>query len=437
MLSFRPSSLPKSTSLKGNKSSKVVCFAKAEAKAEDGRSVRRSLNQTGRYIRHLKEDASSQKTMEKDGVGYSANGLLSQIKKNNNLWQEGNVQVKIAKAYGYCWGVERAVRMAYEARASFPDKNIYIINEIIHNPEVNKKLRALGVIIINGKHGEKDYSVIQVGDVVIFPAFGATVEEMKFFRDKGVHIVDTTCPWVAKVWNSVDIHGRKKYTSVIHGKYSHEETIATASFAANYIIIKDLEECQIVSDYITKPGSDKTAFLKRFKKATSKGFDPDVHLQHIGLANQTTMLKGDTMQIGKNLEAAMLARYGPEKLNKHFLLMETICDATQERQDALFELVKDPSVDMMLVVGGFNSSNTSHLQEISEDKGLKSFWVDGPSRVDVDSNTIHHKLGYGELKETKNWIQKGKAITVGVTSGASTPDRTVEEVLEKLFSLAN
>lgn len=371
--------------------------------------------------------------MEEHGVGYSLSGLVAQMRENDNTWQQGEVTVKLAKAYGYCWGVERAVRMAYEARNANPDKKLYITNEIIHNPEVNQRLRELDIEIFEDDEAGKDYSRISEGDVVIFPAFGATVQEMQLFKDKNVKMVDTTCPWVAKVWNSVDQHSRKNYTSVIHGKYSHEETIATASFAETYIIVRDLAEAQMVCDYITQ-GGDKEAFLQHFKKAVSTGFDPDRDLLRVGLANQTTMLKGETQEIGKMLERTMMAKYGPAELNNHFMLMDTICDATQERQDAMYDIIDDPSINMMLVVGGFNSSNTSHLQEIAEHKGLPSFWVDSAARIDVENNKLLHKTGWGELKETSNWLPEGP-LTIAVTSGASTPDRAVEEVLDRVFRI--
>lgn len=409
--------------------------AGTETEKVDGRSLRRSLNQTGRYVRQPTNDPVSQRLMDEHGVGYSTSGLVAQMRTQGNTWVQGDVTVKLAKAYGYCWGVERAVRMAYEARQAYPDKKIFITNEIIHNPEVNKRLVEMDVEIVEEDPTTgKDYSKIGGGDVVIFPAFGATVQELSDFKNKGVQMVDTTCPWVAKVWNSVDTHTRKQYTSVIHGKYSHEETIATASFASNYIIVKDLKEAQYVCDYIMN-GGDKQEFLSKFSKAVSKGFDPDTMLSRVGLANQTTMLKGETMQIGKMLEKTMMSKYGVDKVNEHFLLMETICDATQERQDALYDMVADPDIDLMVVVGGFNSSNTSHLQEIAEHKGLPSFWVDTAARIDVANNTILHKLAHGELRETKNWLTPGKKVTIGITSGASTPDKAVEEVLDKVFRI--
>eukprot|EP00877_Chromochloris_zofingiensis_P001202 jgi/Chrzof1/11082/Cz05g23010.t1 len=408
----------------------------AEAEKVDGRAVRRSLNQTGRYIRQVKNDEKTQTLIDDHGVGYSSSGLVAQMRESGYLWQQGELTIKLAKAYGYCWGVERAVRMAYEARNAFPDKKLYVTNEIIHNPEVNQRLREMEIEIMEDKHGDghgKDYSNIKEGDVVIFPAFGATVQELQHFRDQGVQMVDTTCPWVAKVWNSVDQHSRKQYTSIIHGKYSHEETIATASFAETYVIVRDIPEAQYVCDYIMN-GGNREEFLTKFSKAISKGFDPDRDLQHVGLANQTTMLKGETEEIGKMLERTILAKYGPDKLNEHLMVMDTICDATQERQDALYEITDDPSINMMIVIGGFNSSNTSHLQEIAEHKGIPSFWVDSAARIDVDKNIVLHKTGWGELKETTNWVPEGP-LTIGVTSGASTPDKAVEEVLDKVFKI--
>lgn len=415
----------------------VCCSVAAETEAAaktDGRSVRRSLASTGRYVRNPRDDPVSAVKMEEHGVGYSSSGLVAQMRENNNMWQEGEVTVKLAKAYGYCWGVERTIRMAYEARQSFPEKKIFITNEIIHNPEVNQRMREMDMEIIEDASGKgKDFSGIDSGDVVIFPAFGATLQELSYFKDKGVQMVDTTCPWVSKVWNSVDTHTKKQYTSIIHGKYSHEETIATASFATKYLIVKDIAEAQYVCDYVLN-GGDKEAFLKKFSKAISANFDPDADLQCVGLANQTTMLKGDTEQIGKMLEKTMMTKYGPAELAKHFLLMDTICDATQERQDALYEITDDKSIDFMIVVGGFNSSNTSHLQEIGEHKGFKSFWVDSAARIDVDANRVMHKTSYGELVETNDWLPKGP-IKIGVTSGASTPDKGVEEVLDKVFRI--
>jgi len=323
--------------------------------------------------------------------------------------------------------------MAYEARSQYAGEDMHITNEIIHNPSVNKKLEEMKIKLIEptAANGEKDFSGVKKGDVVILPAFGASVQEMQLLDEREVNIVDTTCPWVSKVWNAVDTHKRKNYTSVIHGKYDHEETIATASFAAIYIIIKNLDELAYVQNYMLN-GGDKTEFLSKFSKAISAGFDPDKDLEAVGLANQTTMLKGDTEAMGKGLQQTMMQKYGVENVNEHFMVLDTICDATQERQDAMYQLV-DSNPDMFLVVGGWNSSNTSHLQEIAELKGIESFWVNEPSCIREDGS-IQWLTSWGELKETENWLPEGP-VKIAVTSGASTPDKVVEDILDRVFAV--
>jgi len=377
--------------------------------------------------------------MEEHGVGYSSTGIVAQMREQGFIWQQGDVTIELAEAYGYCWGVERAVQMAYEARKAYPNQKLHITNEIIHNPGVNQRLKEMEVQFIDANaDGDKDFSSVKQGDVVILPAFGASVQEMRLLNERGVQIVDTTCPWVSKVWNAVDNQARKGHTSIIHGKWAHEETVATASFAGTYVIVKDLKEAQYVCDYILNGGGNKEEFLKKFENAMSEGFDPDRDLELVGMANQTTMLKGETEAIGKMIEKTVMQRWGPAKLNEHFLVMDTICDATQERQDAIYKLTGkqegSEKLDMMVVVGGFNSSNTSHLQEIGELKGIPSFWVDSAARIDVDSNAITHKLAHGELVETKSWLGEG-ALRIGVTSGASTPDKAVEDVLDRIFKI--
>jgi 4-hydroxy-3-methylbut-2-enyl diphosphate reductase len=266
---------------------------------------------------------------------------------------------------------------------------------------------------------------------VVLPAFGASIHEMKLLAEKGVSIVDTTCPWVSKVWNAVDTHARKVFTSIIHGKYAHEETVATASFAKTYLVVKDMKEASWVCDYILNGTATKAEFLEKFKNAHSDGFDPEKDLNAVGIANQTTMLKGETEAIGKLFERTMMEKHGVQNLGEHYLVTDTICDATQERQDAIYKLV-DEKPDIMMIVGGFNSSNTSHLQEISEDANITSFWVDTADRIDTENNKIAWRTSYGEMRETENWLPEGK-LTIGITSGASTPDKVVEDVLEAIF----
>lgn len=356
--------------------------------------------------------------------------LVAELRANKGVIQRGDITVKLAEFYGFCWGVERAIAMAYEARAHFPDKTIHITNEIIHNPQVNERLHDMSINFLEGGIGNKDYTKVDSGDVVILPAFGATIQEMQLLDKKGVQIVDTTCPWVSKVWNTVDTHRKSGLTSVIHGKYAHEETIATASFCDDYIIVKDTEEAEYVTNYILNGGS-KDQFMAKFKNAVSKGFDPDVHLKKVGLANQTTMYKRETKEIGRIFEVAMLKKFGPAELSSHYAEFDTICDATQERQDAVTDLVGDKSIDFILVVGGFDSSNTAHLKEIPEKFHVESYHIDRAERIRPD-NSIEHRLTNGEVVLAQNFLKKGP-ITVGVTSGASTPDKSLEDALEKIF----
>ncbi|MGL5193094.1 MAG: 4-hydroxy-3-methylbut-2-enyl diphosphate reductase, partial [Chroococcales cyanobacterium] len=288
----------------------------------------------------------------------------------------------------------------------------------------------MNVEFIPVDEGKKDFEVVQAGDVVILPAFGATVQEMQLLNDKGCTIVDTTCPWVSKVWNSVEKHKKGNYTSIIHGKYKHEETLATSSFAGTYLIVLNMDEAEYVANYILN-GGDKAEFMAKFSKAVSPGFDPDRDLAQVGIANQTTMLKSETEQMGKLFERTMMKKYGPAELNQHFLAFNTICDATQERQDAMLDLVED-HVDAIVVIGGYNSSNTTQLQQIAIDRGIPSYHIDSASRI-LPGNRIEHKPLYQELEIAENWLPPGPLV-IGVTSGASTPDKVVEEAIEKIFA---
>ena len=358
--------------------------------------------------------------------------LIGSIRDNGYQLNHGRLQVRLAKDFGFCWGVERAVAMAYETRKHYPGERLWITNEIIHNPSVNDHLREMNVQFIPVEQGVKDFSGVTSGDVVILPAFGATVQEMQLLNERGCHIVDTTCPWVSKVWNTVEKHKKQTFTSIIHGKVKHEETLATSSFAGTYLVVLDLEEAQIVADYILGEG-DRDSFMARFSKACSPGFDPDQDLKRLGVANQTTMLKRETEEIGRLFERTMLSKFGPTQLNEHFLAFNTICDATQERQDAMFSLVDEP-LDLMVVIGGYNSSNTTHLQEIAINRGIRSFHIDTPERISADNSIEHKPLGQ-ELIREQNFLPGG-TVTVGITSGASTPDRVVEHVIQQLISLS-
>jgi len=395
------------------------------------REERRRILGSEKYNRlGFKEEKLEVKEMM---VSEFSSPLIAELRANGGKLTRGDITIKLAEYYGFCWGVERAVSMAYEARSHFPNQKLHITNEIIHNPQVNERLHDMNVNFINNKNGVKDFNAVENGDVVILPAFGATIQEMQLLDQKGVQIVDTTCPWVSKVWNAVDKHRAKGQTSVIHGKWAHEETIATASFCQDYLIVKDIEEAEYVARYITE-GGNKEEFLAKFKNAVSKGFDPDVHLKKVGLANQTTMYKRETKAIGRLLEKAMLKKYGPADLAEHYAEFDTICDATQERQDALSELVAPGNdLDFVLVVGGFDSSNTAHLKEIPEKFGVKAYHIDRADRIHAD-NSIEHRTEHGEIVVTNGFLRPGK-MTIGVTSGASTPDKFFEDSIERLFLL--
>jgi 4-hydroxy-3-methylbut-2-enyl diphosphate reductase len=347
------------------------------------------------------------------------------------------VKVHLASDFGFCWGVERSIALAYEAVKHFPDKKVHITNELIHNPEVNDNLQAMNVNFIE-KVGEnkKDFSVVKQGDVVILPAFGASFEEMQFFNERDVEVVDTTCPWVSKVWNTVDMHQKKGLTSIIHGKWAHEETVATVSFCEDYICVKNMAEAQTVADYITN-GGDKEEFMAKFVNAHSVGFDPDTMLDSLGLANQTTMYKKETRAIGQMFQKTMMEKFGPVNAETHYMEFDTICDATQERQDAVHEMVENSSalgLDFILVVGGWDSSNTAHLLEIPEMAGVRSFHIDRAACISAD-NTITHRTVKGEIVTEQLILDMSKDIVMGVTSGASTPDASVQDSLSSIFML--
>ncbi|MBE9239152.1 4-hydroxy-3-methylbut-2-enyl diphosphate reductase [Anabaena aphanizomenioides LEGE 00250] len=394
----------------------------------DTKAFKRSLQHSENYNRKgfgHKAEVSTQLQSEYES------SLIQEIRDRNYILQRGNVTIRLAQAFGFCWGVERAVAMAYETRQHFPTERIWITNEIIHNPSVNKRMQEMEVQFIPVEANKKDFSVVDQGDVVILPAFGASVQEMQILHDKGCQIVDTTCPWVSKVWNTVEKHKKGEFTSIIHGKYKHEETVATSSFAGKYLIVLNLQEAEYVANYILN-GGNREEFLTKFAKACSAGFDPDKDLEKVGIANQTTMLKGDTEKIGKLFEKTMMQKYGLTTLNQHFQSFNTICDATQERQDAMLELVEH-NLDLIVVIGGFNSSNTTQLQQIAFDRNIPSYHIDSVERI-LSANAIEHRQLTGELTIAENWLPEGE-IVVGVTSGASTPDKVVEDIIEKIFAL--
>ena len=353
------------------------------------------------------------------------------------LSADGRLTIKLAKEFGFCYGVERAIDLAYAARKVFPSpKPIYLLGEIIHNPEVNDQIRNMGIQTMPPKPTEEEMSRLGAEDVVIIPAFGTEVSTRKKLQEKGCIMVDTTCGDVMSVWKRVRQYSKESVTSIIHGKAKHEETKATTSQATaygagHYLVVYDLAETDCVCNYILN-GGDKQEFLEQFKGAYSPGFDPDVHLQAVGVANQTTMLRGETEEVQRRIRGAMEKKHGAGNLPEHFRFFDTICGATQDRQDALEKMLKEP-MNLLIVVGGYNSSNTSHLAEMGE-KVLPTFFIKNAAKMVSDRLIIHYNLHRQQEVDTRDWLPSGK-ITVGITAGASCPNNLIEDAIRRLFEL--
>jgi 4-hydroxy-3-methylbut-2-enyl diphosphate reductase len=363
--------------------------------------------------------------------------LVERIRANGHVLSADGLTIKLAKEFGFCYGVERAIDLAYAARKSFPaDRRIFLLGEIIHNPEVNDQIRNLGIKTISNKPTEEEMNLLRGDDVVIIPAFGTEIATRRKLEEKGCELVDTTCGDVMSVWKRVRQYSKDHVTSIIHGKAWHEETKATSSQATpntggHYLVVFTLSETDYVCNYILN-GGNKAEFLKKFEGAYSEGFDPDKHLTAIGVANQTTMLRGETEEVQRRLRTAMIKKYGEGELDKHFRFFDTICGATQDRQDALGKLLHEP-LNLLLVIGGYNSSNTSHLAEMGEAK-LATYFIKNAAKM-VSADVIqHYEQHKKEEIETSGWLPGGK-ITVGITAGASCPNNLIEDVIRRLFEL--
>jgi 4-hydroxy-3-methylbut-2-en-1-yl diphosphate reductase len=362
--------------------------------------------------------------------------LVERIRANGGVLSAGDLTIKLAKEFGFCYGVERAIDLAYAARKSFPkEKPIYLLGEIIHNPEVNDQIRNLGIKTISNKPTDEELNQLRREDVVIIPAFGTEVATRRKLEEMGCVLVDTTCGDVMSVWKRVRQYSKEAVTSIIHGKAKHEETKATTSQATaygtgHYLVVFTLKETEYVCDYILN-GGNKQEFLEIFKGAYSPGFDPEIHLQAVGVANQTTMLRGETEEVQRRLRATMITKYGEAEIDKHFRFFDTICGATQDRQDALQKLLTQP-LNLLIVIGGYNSSNTSHLAEMGEAK-LPTFFIKNAAKMEL-GKIVHYKQDQHQEVETSNWLPSGK-ITVGITAGASCPNNLIEDTIRRLFEL--
>jgi 4-hydroxy-3-methylbut-2-enyl diphosphate reductase len=363
--------------------------------------------------------------------------LVDRVKSNDFQYQSGRLTLHLAREFGFCYGVDRAVDYAYQARVRFPDRVVYLTGEIIHNPHVNGELRAQGIRFLSDP-GES-IEQLTAEHVVILPAFGVTIELLLALQDRGCTLVDTTCGSVLNVWKNVRRYAEDGFTSIIHGKYRHEETRATASQALNsgsgqYLVVLDRDEARVVCDYI-RSGGDAGAFRARFEHAASPGFDPDRDLQRVGCANQTTMLSSESLEIGSMIRAAMSDRYGEPALAMHFRAFDTICSATQDRQDAVMALLESHPVDLMLVIGGLNSSNTYNLARICAER-VPTYHIADPACL-VSAEVIRHKpVGNANEVTARGWLPEGR-LTIGLTSGASTPDNLMGIAIRRLDELAN
>lgn len=369
--------------------------------------------------------------------------LVEQIRSRGYTSQYGDITVHLAQEFGFCYGVDRAVDYAYETVHKFPDRQIHLVGEIIHNPHVNNRMIEMGIRFIYPQaDGTFDFSGLTEEDVVILPAFGVTLHDFDELRGIGCILVDTTCGSVLHVWKRVEKYAKDGFTAVIHGKYTHEESRATASQVnkhegGKYIIVRDMSEGELLFDYIAdRPGCmSREDFIAHFEKKASPGFDPDRDLTHIGVANQTTMLAKESLAIGWKVHEAMVERFGEEHASTHFRSFGTICSATQERQDAVAEMMEE-APDVMLVIGGYNSSNTNHLAHLCREH-TTTFHIEDAACIDVEAGTVRHKPvldpSAPELLETE-WLPEG-AFSLGITAGASTPNNKIGEALLRVLEI--
>jgi 4-hydroxy-3-methylbut-2-enyl diphosphate reductase len=365
--------------------------------------------------------------------------VVDALRANDYRLTVGPLTFRLAREFGFCYGVDRAVDYAYETRHKFPDRRLFLVGEIIHNPHVNQKLRDMGIDFLSHRpDGEFEFSALTADDVVIMPAFGVTIQDFNRLREVGCVMVDTTCGSVLNVWKRVDSYARDGYTAVIHGKHWHEETKATASQvtkhpAGRYLVVLNMDEARLICDFIEGRG-DGAELSRRFAKAVSPGFDFAQDLQRIGLANQTTMLSSESLAIAEEFRQSMLRRYGEAELADHFRTFDTICSATQERQDAVMRLLDHPP-DVMLVVGGYNSSNTCHLAALVQSRGVPVYHIQDANCIDPGAGTIRHQPVRQKAERVdRGWL--GDARSIGITAGASTPNNKVGETVLRVCETA-
>jgi 4-hydroxy-3-methylbut-2-enyl diphosphate reductase len=353
----------------------------------------------------------------------------------------GSVQIYLARHFGFCYGVENAIEIAFRTIDENPGKRIFLLSEMIHNPKVNADLTERGILFLQDTHGKQviPFEDLDENDIVIIPAFGTTLDIEKKLRGIGISVekYNTTCPFVEKVWNRSEQIAKKNYTVVVHGKPTHEETRATFSHAsANTatVVVNDMQDAVRLSKYITgeKPLQE---FYIEFKGRYSENFDIEKDLQRIGVVNQTTMLASDTQAIADFLKTVMVSKYDLTEVNTEERFAETrdtLCYATNDNQSAVYGLLQEPA-DFAIVVGGYNSSNTSHLVELCEEK-LPTYFINDADKILSDSAIQHFDFHHKHELITKDYLPKKEPVKILITSGASCPDALVEEVIKKVVS---
>ena len=354
----------------------------------------------------------------------------------------GNVQIFLARHFGFCYGVENAIEIAFRTIDENPGKRIFLLSEMIHNPRVNADLLDRGVRFLQDTQGNMliPFETLRPDDVVIIPAFGTTLAIEEKIRSLGISTekYNTTCPFVEKVWNRGDQIAKKNYSVIVHGKPSHEETRATFSHAAKgtpTVVVNDMTEAIALSKFITHE-NDPASFYKAFAGRFSEGFDPLTDLERIGVINQTTMLASDTQDIADFLKNVMIRKYGlsEDNISERFAdTRDTLCYATNDNQSAVYGLLQQEA-DLAIVVGGYNSSNTSHLVELCENK-LPTFFISGADKINADNSIFHFDFHLQQEKETENFLPDRKPARILISSGASCPDAVVEAVIEKIAAL--
>jgi len=369
--------------------------------------------------------------------------LVDLLRSRDHTLTIGDVTVRLAREFGFCYGVERAVEYAYQTRRKFPDRRIRLVGEIIHNPHVNRRLCEMGIEILTpGRDADGkpvfDYADVLPSDVVILPAFGVTIRDFETLRALGCVVVDTTCGSVLNVWKRVESYARDGFTALIHGKHYHEETRATASQVGrypggHYLVVRDMTEAQLVCAYIEGRGT-RQEFMARFVRAVSPGFDPDLHLRRIGVANQTTMLARESLAIGEEVGRSVARRYGDDYRAENFRTFDTICSATQDRQDAVQELLRE-SLDAMVVIGGYNSSNTISLAALCAEQ-VPTYHIEDATSIHPEARRIVFRPAGVIHSEASavDWIPDRPGVRIGLTAGASTPNNKIGETVARIFA---